>query len=141
MRAIIPNLLWIGTAVDACNIKAVLDLGITAVVDLAIEERPVLYPREIIYCRIPMVDGGDCSALTIRLAVDTASALIRARTPTLICCGGGLSRSPAVAAAALAQVQGSSLEATLEKVASSGPHDVVPALWASIEAAVNGKKN
>ena len=77
MRAIIPDLLWIGTAVDACNIKAVLDLGITAVIDLAIEEKPVLYPREIIYCRVPLVDGGDNSATTVRLAIDTTRRCIR----------------------------------------------------------------
>jgi protein-tyrosine phosphatase len=138
MRAILPDLLWIGTAVDACNIKAVLDLGILAVVDLAVEEKPVLYPREIIYCRVPLVDGGDNPAPTMRLAIETASALIRARVPTLVCCGGGMSRSPAVTAAALAKVRGSALESTLEDIARSGPHDVAPAFWASIEAAVNG---
>jgi protein-tyrosine phosphatase len=137
MRAILPDLLWIGTAVDACNIKAVLDLGITAVVDLAIEEKPVLFPREIIYCRVPLVDGGDNAAPVIRLAIDTTTSLIRARVPTLICCGGGMSRSPAVAAAALARIRGCSLESTLEEVARSGPHDVAPAFWSSIEAAVH----
>ena len=49
-----------------------------------------------------------------------------------------MSRSPAVVAAALVKVRGGSLESTLEDVARSGPHDVAPALWVSIEAAVNG---
>lgn len=138
MRAIVRDLLWIGTADDACNIKAVLDLGIAAVVDLAIEEKPAIFPREIIYCRVPMIDGGGNSPHIIRLAIDTASTLLRSRVPTLICCGGGMSRSPAVAAAALALTRGSSLDATLEEVAASGPHDVVPALWMAIQAAIVG---
>ena len=134
MRAIIPDLLWIGTAVDACDIKAVLDLAITAVVDLAIEEKPVIYPREIINCRIPMVDGGGNPSHILRLALDTTVSLLRNRVPTLVACGGGMSRSPAIAAAALAVVRGVSPEAMLEEIAKIGAHDVVPGLWAEIEA-------
>jgi len=136
MRAIVRDLLWIGTAVDACNIKAVLDLGITAVVDLAIEEQPVLFPREIIYCRVPMVDGGGNAPPIIRLAIDATTTLLRFSVPTLVTCGGGMSRSPAVAAAALALVRGTSPDTILEDIAKSGAHDVVPALWAEIKAAV-----
>src|ERR1700722_1675636 len=139
MRAIIPDLLWIGTAVDACNIKAVLDLGITAVVDLAIEEKPVIYPREITYCRIPIVDGGGNPSPILRLALDTTVSLLRYRVPTLVACAGGMSRSPAVGAASLALVRCMSPEAMLEEVAKSGAHDVVPGLWAEIEALAVGK--
>jgi protein-tyrosine phosphatase len=139
MRAIIPDLLWIGTAIDACNIKAVLDLGITAVVDLAIEEKPVIYPREITYCRIPMVDGGGNPSHILRLALDTTASLLRQRVPTLVACAGGMSRSPAIAAAALALVRGTSPEAMLEEIAKHGAHDVVPGLWAEIEALASEK--
>ena len=38
MREIIPNVLWIGNAFDARNIKAVMDAGFQVVVDLAIED-------------------------------------------------------------------------------------------------------
>jgi hypothetical protein len=134
MRIIVPDLLWIGTAVDACNIKAVLDLGITAVVDLAIEEKPVIYPREIVCCRIPMVDGGGNPSHILRLALDTVATLLRYSVPTLVACGGGMSRSPAIVAAALALVRGTLPEAMLEEIAKHGAHDVVPGLWAEIEA-------
>ncbi len=137
MRAIVENLLWIGTAVDASNIKAVLDAGIVAVVDLAIEEKPVSYPREIIYCRVPMVDGSGNAPAIYRLALDATSTLLRLRVPTLVACDGGMSRSPAVAAAALAQVRGVPGDSILEEIARSGPHDVVPGLWAEIKAATS----
>jgi hypothetical protein len=134
MRAIVRDLLWIGNAVDACNIKAVLDAGIMAVVDLAIEEKPVVFPREIVYCRVPMVDGEGNAPAIFRLAIDTTSTLLRYRVPTLVACAGGMSRSPAVAAAALALVRGTSLDTMLEEIAATGPHDVVPGLWAAIKA-------
>jgi Predicted protein-tyrosine phosphatase len=137
MRAIVENLLWIGTAVDAGNIKAVLDAGITAVVDLAMEEKPVNYPREIVYCRIPMVDGPGNAPAIYNLAIDSTTTLLRLRVPTLIACGGGMSRSPAVAAAALARLRGVSGDSILEEIARTGPHDVVPGLWAEIKAATN----
>ena len=57
MREIIPNLVWIGNAQDGRNVEAVLRLGIEAVIDLAIEEPPLVFPRETIYCRFPLIDG------------------------------------------------------------------------------------
>jgi protein-tyrosine phosphatase len=136
MRAIVQNQLWIGTAVDASNVKAVLDAGIAAVVDLAIEEKPVLFPREIIYCRVPMVDGAGNAAAIYRLAIDTTTTLVRLRVPTLVACDGGMSRSPAIAAAALALIRGESPDSMLEEIAKTGPHDVMPALWAEIKGAM-----
>ena len=38
---------------------------------------------------------------TTALAIATLANLIRRRSPTLVCCGAGMSRAPAVAAAAL----------------------------------------
>jgi protein-tyrosine phosphatase len=138
MRAIVRDLLWIGTAVDAGNIKAVLDAGILAVVDLAIEEKPVLFPRDILYCRVPMVDGEGNAPPILRVAIDTTTTLLRYRVPTLVACAGGMSRSPAVAAAALSLVRGTSPDSMLEEIAATGPHDIVPGLWAAIKAAAEG---
>ena len=42
---------------DARDISAVLGLGIVAIVDLAMEEPSIHFPRDIVYCRIPLVDG------------------------------------------------------------------------------------
>lgn len=71
MHEIIPQQLWIGHAGDARDSRLLLDAGIEAVIDLAFEEAPVAMPREIIYCRFPLIDGagtirGLCSSRSTR---------------------------------------------------------------------------
>ena len=60
--------------------------------------------------------------------------------PTLVCCGGGLSRSPAVAAAALSIVHRTKPEECLEKIAEHSPTDVVPALWADLKGLLESER-
>lgn len=133
MRRVAPYDLWIGHAGDARNLRAVLDAGIAALVDLAAAEPPISVTRDLVYCRFPLVDGPGNSSWLLRLAVDTTAALLRARTPTLVCCGAGMSRSPAIAAAAVAVVTGQPPEACLEELAAGGPCDVASGLWKSIK--------
>ena len=57
MREIIPSQLWLGNAMDVRDLRRILDLGISAIVDLALEESVPQITREIIYCRFPIVDG------------------------------------------------------------------------------------
>jgi protein-tyrosine phosphatase len=102
MRDVVAGKLWIGNAGDARDVRRVLSAGIAAVIDLAMEEPPAVYPREIVCCRIPLLDGPDNPQARLRFAITTAAELIRARVPTLIACSGGMSRAPSVAAAALA---------------------------------------
>jgi hypothetical protein len=83
MREAITNCLWIGNAMDARDIPAVLDLRIVAIVDLAMEEPPIHCPRDIVYCRIPLVDGSGNRPEIIRAAVDLTASLIDSRVPTL----------------------------------------------------------
>src|SRR6188768_4058788 len=100
MRSITPNILWIGNAHDIRNVSAALSLGIRAVVDLAANEAPVPYPRDIVYCRIPLSDGPENDAALLRLAIFVTVEVIRAQMPTLVACSAGMSRSPAIVAAA-----------------------------------------
>ena len=66
MREFVPTKLWIGNAVDARDIRGVLGCGIAAVMDLAIEEPPIQFPRDIVYCRFPLIDGaGNQSAIPL----------------------------------------------------------------------------
>ena len=44
MTEIVPKLLWIGTAMEVRQISQVLEAGIEALVDLAMEERPPSKP-------------------------------------------------------------------------------------------------
>jgi protein-tyrosine phosphatase len=132
VREVLPHILWICNAREARDVKAVLGLGIAAVVDLAIEEPPILYPRDVVYCRFPLVDGAGNLLAVVRATIDTITHLIRGQVPTLVTCGGGMSRSPAIAAAALARFECASPQHMLERVAASGPHDVSTAFWVDV---------
>src|SRR6267142_7076321 len=110
MRQILPHSLWLGHAGDGRDLRAILDAGIRAVVQLAIEEEPLVLPRELTFCRVPLVDGAGNEEKLLYLAVTAVANLLESRIPTLVCCGGGMSRSPAVAAAALAVVFQDALE-------------------------------
>lgn len=133
MREILPGLLWIGNAGDLRDPSATLAHGVSAVVDLAASEPPATFPRDIIYCRIPLCDGAENSAATLGLAVSTVKQLLYGRVPTLVACSMGLSRSPAIAAAAMAGFERRTLEETLARIATTGPLDVDPALWSDLQ--------
>jgi hypothetical protein len=135
MRPIIPELLWIGNALDLRDVRGVLSLGIRAVIDLAANEPPVQYPRDIAYCRFPLSDGTENDPAILRLAVHSTAEFVKARMPTLVACSAGMSRSPAIVAAALALVEGKPPDDVLRRIASSGPHDVAPGLWFDVKRA------
>jgi hypothetical protein len=134
MREAISNCLWLGNAADARDVAGVLKRGIVAVVDLAMEEPQIPFPRDIVYCRIPLVDGDGNRPEIIRAAVDITASLIDSRVPTLVACGEGMSRSPIIVAAALAKVDGRSLEQALEDITIGVAHDVSTSLWAETKA-------
>ena len=129
MRKVADLPLWIGTARDARDIRAVLDLGIGAVVDLAMDEPPVHPTRELVYLRFPLVDGEGNPAWLLRLAVDAVAELLTAGAPTLVACSAGASRSPVIAAMAIAKWQGIRPEDALTRI---GHGDVSPALWREV---------
>lgn len=129
MHEVVPHVLWIGHALDAKSARAVAETGIAAVVDLAMEEQPAKLPRDLVYCRIPLVDGAGNAPEVLRLAVHTVVALLESRTPTLVTCSAGMSRAPVVAALALAIHRKQSPEETLRELAQTVPHDVSMSLW------------
>ena len=132
MDQIKPYDLWVGHAGDGRAFPGLLDKGIRAVVQLAIEEPPLKPPRELVYCRFPLLDGDDNDADVLSLAIRSLAALIRRGIPTLVCCGAGMSRSPAIAAAALSMVEQVEPEECLRRVAGHLRADVSPGLWAQI---------
>ena len=129
MRRLGERPLWIGNARDARDIKGVLDAGIEAIVDLAVEEPPIQPTRELVYFRIPLVDGEGNSPSLLTLATDAVGVLAYEGTPTLVACGAGMSRSPAVVAAALAKLDSRPPEEVLAEIARDAPIDVQPGLW------------
>ena len=133
MRQIHPHRLWVGHVGDGRNFRALFDAGIEAVVQLAVDEPTVAMPRELISCRFPLVDGTGNRAEVLSMAIRTLATLVRFGIPTLVCCGSGLSRSPTVAAAALALVSGAPPDECLKIVVQGQPGDVTPGLWKEIK--------
>ncbi len=133
MRQIFPHPLWLGHAGDGRDFRLVLDTGVQAVVQLAAEEPPLELPRELIYCRFPLLDGPGNDPKHLFLATQTVANLLDKRVPVLVCCGAGMSRSPAIAAAALAMVYRKSPDDCLKQVAEHHAADVVPWLWSEVK--------
>jgi hypothetical protein len=132
MHQILPYPLWVGHAGAGRDFQPVFAAGIEALIQLAAEEPPSLPPREVVCCRIPLVDGGGNREPLLKLAIGTVATLLRLRIPTLVYCGAGLSRAPAVAAAALALIHGMSPVHCLERIAEHHHTDVSTALWHDI---------
>jgi protein-tyrosine phosphatase len=132
MNQIKPHALWVGHAGDRRDFRPALDAGIQALVELSREEPPSDPPRDLIYCRFPLLDGAGNDENLLDLAINAVASLIRMRIPTLVCCDMGLSRSPAVAAAALALAHREPPEACLKRVVVEHRSDVSPGLWNEI---------
>ncbi len=132
MRRIHDHDLWLGTALDARDLRKLYEHEIAAVVDLAMEEKPAELGRDIIYLRVPLIDGAGNAPATIRLAVVVVEHLMKSQMQTLVACGAGMSRSPAIVAAALARVEQRSPDECLEQLVQGQPHDVSPRLWADV---------
>ena len=136
MRQIEGYALWLGHRGDVDDPRAIVAAGILAIVDLAHNETPVVLPRDLIYCRFPLIDGTGNPPWLLRLAMETVKSLLRSDTSTLVYCSAGLSRSPCIAAAAVALVRECPLDDGLKLMLQSGPADVAPGLWAEVRAAV-----
>jgi len=132
MREIIPGRLWLGNAGDGRGPARLLEAGIVAVINLAVEEPSPILPRTMTYCHFPIMDGAqECEGVLV-VAIQTLVSLLRNRVPVLVHCGAGMSRSPAVVAAALAIVEGGSPEERLRQIVSGHPHDVSAQLWEAV---------
>jgi hypothetical protein len=132
MNQVPPYPLWLGHAGDGRDFQRLLDVGIEALVQLGAEEPTIRSPREAIYAHFPLIDGTGNRDDLLKLAVGTVAQLLELRVPTLVCCGSGMSRSPAIAAAALSVANHEPPERCLERVAQGHPHDVSPGLWSDI---------
>jgi protein-tyrosine phosphatase len=129
MRRIGNHALWIGNSVDVSDLRLLHDVGIEALVDLGLNEPVPVLTRELIYCRFPLLDGVGNPPALLRLAVETTARLIGAEVPPLVFCSAGMSRSPAVAAVALAKATQMSVVDCLTTVFADGPRDLSGGLW------------
>ena len=136
MNQIVPHNLWVGHAGDGRDYRQMLDAGIKALVQVAIEESPNQPPRELIYLRFPLLDGLDNQPDLLSLAITTTARLVQSHLPTLVCCGAGMSRAPLIAAAGLCVAHGEPLETCVQQVAHQHRCDVSPGLWSEVRAIV-----
>ena len=129
MHEVISNRLWTGNAADARDPKPLLEIGIRAVVDLALEEPPPRLTRDIIVCRFPLIDGSGNRHAVLSAAIVTTAALLHRQIPLLVACSSGMSRSPAVSAAALGLERKQRLDAVIAECFEGKPCDLSSALW------------
>jgi hypothetical protein len=132
MNQILPYPLWLGHSGESRDFQKIFDLGVKVLIQLAAEEPPIQPPRELVYCRFPLLDGAGNRAELLFLAVSTAATLIKMRVPTLMVGSAGISRCPAVAAAAMSMVYHEPPETYLEKVLEHHHGDVSPGFWKEI---------
>ena len=129
MHEVHPNQLWLGHALDIREPRALFDVGIRAVVDVAIEEPPAALPRELIYCRFPIHDGGGNDPSVLLQAVQCTVDLLASATPTIVACSLGMSRSPTIAAFALATHLGRSPNEVILGIGEERALEVKGSLW------------
>lgn len=127
----------IGNARHARDNSLISKSGIAAVIDLAMEERPVALFRDLISLRIPLHDGDGNSAAIIQLAVKSTYSLLAAGIPCLVACSAGLSRSPLIAAAAISLYQDETINKVLQRIAVQHPLDVSPILLRDVSKIVD----
>jgi hypothetical protein len=73
MRQVATLSLWLGHAGDGRDSAALHASGISAVVDLAMNEPPAVPARELVYCRFPLLDGAGNPPWRLRAAVETVT--------------------------------------------------------------------
>ena len=140
MHEIHSNLLWIGHALDVREPRALFDAGITAVIDVAYEELPAQLPRQLTYCRFPLNDGGGNDPSTLLQTLRTATDLLHSKTRTIIACSAGMSRSPTLAAFALAYYLSETPDDVIARIANIKSLELKPELWAEMLTAFNKLK-
>jgi hypothetical protein len=137
IRAVHSNMLHIGNALDARDLRLLYETGIRAVIDLAINEPPAQLGREIVYCRFPLNDGDGNSDALITLAIRTIASLIRHNIPTLVACSAGMSRAPSIASGSIALLTDRHPDDCLLQLVTGVPNDVSPTLWSHVKRVYN----
>ncbi len=141
MHDVFQSLLFVGNAIEARDNQLLYENDIAVVIDLAINEPPAVLHRELCYIRIPLHDGSGNNDNSIRLAIITITELLRQKRKTLIACSFGMSRSPCLAAAGIANFLDIDLEQSLSKIAEHSPNDISPVLWQNVLKIYNNMRN
>jgi atypical dual specificity phosphatase len=126
MDEVAPNL-FVGTLADAGNRALLQEHGVDSVVSLTYGDPESGFPVPVSKCA--MMDGPRNKQETFRTAVQAVLAGLERGETTLVHCSRGASRSPSVAATAVALHTESSIEEAFELIGEQRDEfDVHPAL-------------
>ncbi|WP_168564949.1 protein-tyrosine phosphatase family protein [Crateriforma spongiae] len=140
MHEIHPKLLWIGHALDVREPQGLFDAGITTVIDVAYEEPPAQIPRQLTYCRFPINDGGGNDPKILLQTLRTITDFLASGTRTIVACSAGMSRSPTIAAFALAHHMSETPDRVISRIAEIKSLELKSELWADTLIAFNKLK-
>ena len=132
MREVLVDRLWTANAREARDTQLLFSLDISAVVDLAYEEPLAQLPRQLVYCRFPIVDGPGNDLSLLRLALLTTVELIKTDARTVVACSAGMSRSPTIAICALAIHLRKRPEALLAEMNADSALELHGELWTTV---------
>ena len=135
MLEIHPSLLWIGHAFDIREPRPLFDAGISAVVDVAYEEPPAQLPRQLIYCRFPLNDGGGNDPKHLLQLLRIVTDFLNSSTRIIVACSAGMSRSPSVAAFALAHHLSQPPDEIIARIAEHRSLELKSELWKDLKQA------
>jgi hypothetical protein len=141
MNQILHYPLWLGHSGEGRDFRQIFDSGIKALVQVAAEELPPQPPRELIVCHFPLMDSSGNRAELLFVAISTLATLLKLHVPTLVCSGSGVSRAPAIAAAALAMIRQESPQECLQRVVEHYRSDVSPGFWSEVLAVLPSAAN
>lgn len=121
--------LFVGTLDDAGNLSRLCEYGIENIVSLIHAESASEFPSDLTVVNVPMRDGPCNDQQKFQRAVTHALYRLNAGEELLVHCSAGASRSPAVAATALALSDDMGLEVAFEQIADRrdavDPHEAV----------------
>ena len=134
--------LRVGTAADATDDSLLETHGVTTIVSLT-HETPNPAAQDLTLRSIPLIDGPQNSREQFTKAVEETVAALAADGSVLVHCSAGASRSPTVAATALALAQNMDLEDALQQVADNraavDPHEALLRQAARVYTQLNSK--
>lgn len=108
------------------------DAGIAAIVDVAIEESTAQPPRQLIYCRFPLNNGGGNESGVLRQTVQTVVDLLAVSTRVLVTCSAGMSRAPTIAAFSLAAYLDQSPDMVISRIVNTRSLAVNGVFWQDV---------
>ena len=110
--------LFVGTVDDVIDTSSLEAHGVMTIVSLT-HETPSLAGEDFTVCSIPLIDGPQNSREQFRNAVEETTTALKANGSVLVHCSAGASRSPTVAATALALSQDMELQDAFQQIADN----------------------